>query len=167
MRPTLSSGRNRTIGPYNTAAFNVLPFNARRLIGPADVTVTSDDIFKRIMTWNFYKGDGMVFSARWLKRRVVRFLTGVDGSAPNVDETYNVSVTFGGGIVSIRLAVGTRTVLGGALFNRHGFNRVPFNSLLTKFIPGPVQYPLASVLKEAVESGALELPFQYHFVVSL
>ena len=28
------------------------------------------------MTWHLYKGDGKTFNTRWLKRRVMRFLTG-------------------------------------------------------------------------------------------
>jgi len=81
IRPTLSSGRFRSVGPYNTAAYNTLPYNALRQLGPKNVTVTSDDIFKRIITWNFYKGDGNRFNVRWLKRRIMRFLLGVNGSA--------------------------------------------------------------------------------------
>lgn len=161
-RPSLSSGLNRTKGPLNTYAYNTLPLNRRKLVGPTDVTVTSDDVFKRIMTWNFYKGDGNVFSIKWLKRRILRFLTGENGTAPNIDSTYNISVTTGPGVISIKVNAGTRTITGGALYNRTGFNRVAYNSLQTIFHPDPsAQYPLQSVLKEALDSGVLQVPFQY------
>lgn len=166
-RPALSSGRNRDIGPYNTAMFNQIAFNRRIRVGPKDVTVTSDDVFKRIMTWNFYKGDGNVFNVRWLKRRVMRFLIGANGSAPNIDQTYPVSVTYGPGVIAIKLGGGSRTITGGALFNRHGFNRVPFNSLQTVFASGPNPLPFESVLKQALDSGVLTLPFQYEFTITI
>ena len=167
VRPSLSSGRNRNLGPLNTYGFNVLPLNTRRSVGPQNVTVTTDDIFKRIMTWNFYKGDGKTFNVRWLKRRIMRFLTGPNGTAPNVDETYVISVTFGpNGAVSIRIANGSRVILGGALYNRFGFNTMTYNGLRTQFVPGPDPLPYQSIFKEAVESGVLQLPFQNTFSVA-
>lgn len=166
-RPTLSSGRNRDVGPFNTYDFNAIPFDVRKNIGPSNVAFTSDDVFKRIMTWNFYKGDGNVFNVRWLKRRIMRFLIGTNGTAPNVDQTYLISVTFGPGIIAIRITVGTRTITGGALFNRFGFNRIPNNVLLTLFVPGPTPLPFETIFQEAMESGALQMPLQYAISVSI
>ena len=170
LRPSLSSGQNRNLGPLNTYSYNILAYNARKIVGPQNIVFTSDDVFKRIMTWNFYKGDGNTFNVRWLKRRVMRFLIGPNGTAPNVDQTYIVSVTFGaGGIVSIRISLGTRTLTGGALYNRVGFNDkgLAYNTILSKFNPSPSAPPFASILKEAVASGAVELPFQYSFSVAV
>jgi len=167
VRPSLSSGRNRDVGPFNTYAFNTLGFNVRKRIGPTDVTVTTDDIFKRIMTWNFYKGDGNEFNVRWLKRRIMRFLIGENGTAPNIDQTYVISVTFGPGIISIRLSVGARNILGGAIYNRFGFNRMAYNRLVTQFVSPPNPLPFTSVFKEAMESGVLQTPFQYTVTVAV
>ena len=167
VRPALSSGKNRDVGPFNTYGFNKLAFNVRKLVGPSNVVATTDDIFKRIMTWNFYKGDGNVFNVRWLKRRIMRFLIGTDGTAPNVDQTYAISVTFGPGIISIRISTGTRKILGGALYNRFGFNRQAFNALQTQFMSGPNPLPYEAVLQEALESGVLLLPFQYEISVTI
>lgn len=164
-RPVLASGRNKNKGPYNTAQFNSLRFNATKMIGPTDYFATSDDIFKRIMTWNFYKGDGRTFDVRWLKRRVMRFILGPNGTAPNVDQTYQVSVTFGvGGQVSITLINGIRTRTGGARFGGFQFNRAQFNGMKSTFAALP-QLPNAIYLQEAVASGAVQLPFQFSFVV--
>jgi hypothetical protein len=167
IRPALSSGRNRDVGPVNTYPPNTLAPNVRKQIGPSNVVVTSDDVFKRCMTWNFYKGDGNLFNAKWLKRRCMRFLLGVNGTAPNIDQTYDISVTFGDGSIAIRITVGTRSILGGAFPNRTGCNRLTPNALTTMFHPGPVQYPLEPVLKEALESGVLQTPFQYSVSVAI
>ena len=164
-RPTLSPGGAKTVGPLNTYPYDTLPLNVRRVIVPSGAGPASDDVFKRIMTWNFYKGDGNVFNCRWLKRRIMRFLIGSNGSAPNVDQTYPVSVTFGASSIAIRIEVGTSNITGGALYNRFGFNRMTNNGLRTLFRPPATQYPFAPVLKECIESGVLLLPFQYSFSI--
>ncbi len=169
-RPTLSSGKFRSVGPYNTFAFNAWVTNRVKLIGPSDVAATSDDIYKRIATWNLYRGDGPRFNVRWLKRRIMRFLLGANGSAPNIDNTYPVSVTFGSGnLVSIRLSAGSRQVLGGAIYNRFALNSpgAVFNGLLTRFVSPASPLPDEAVLKEALDSGVLQLPFQYQFEITI
>jgi hypothetical protein len=167
MRPTLSSGRVLAKGPYNTFAYNTWPLNKLKITAP-NVAVTTDDIFKRIMTWNFYKGDGTRFNVRWLKRRIMRFLEGVNGAAPNIDNTYIVSVTFGtGGFVSIRISSGSRVITGGAIYNRFAFNTQPFNGLKTRYIAGPNPLPDESMLKEAVDAGVLQLPFQFQWQITV
>jgi len=167
VRPALASGLNRDLGPFNTYAYNVLEFNQRKLVGPTNVAATSDDVFKRIITWNFYKGDGNVFSVPWLKRRVMRFLTGANGTAPNIDNSDFVSVSYAPpNAISIRISVGTRRILGGALFNRFGFNEFDYNGLRTLYVPpAGAPFPLAPVFKEAMDAGVLQMPFQYKTTV--
>jgi hypothetical protein len=166
-RPALPSGYNRNIGPYNTFLFNQLDFNQELIIGNQNYYATSDDIFKRILTWHLYKGDGKVFDVQWLKRRIMRFLFGVNGTDPPVDNTYPISVTFGvGGQVNISIGLGKRTVVGGAIYNMMDFNGAYFNELDTTFDPGPA-IPSALILKSAIASGALELPFQFTYVVNV
>lgn len=55
-------------------------------------TSTSDDTYRRIITWAFYKGDGKVFTPTWLKRRINRFLNGANGTDVVNDTQYNISV---------------------------------------------------------------------------
>lgn len=104
-RPALSSGNTSIIGPFNSYVFNSVPFNDYEVIGSSDVVATSDDTYKSILTWHFYKGDGKYFSIRWLKRRVMRFITAVDGVSQPIDNTYPVSVTFSGPTCIITLSV--------------------------------------------------------------
>lgn len=165
VRPALSSGQNRDVGPLDTWAFNTIALNARRVVGPQDVVATTDDVFKRIITWNFWKGDGRKPGVRWLKRRIMRFLVGAGGLAPNVDQTYQISVTFGvGNQVNIRLLAFTRRLVGGAVPNWFAFNTQPFNGAQTV---GEALAPIpnAATLAEAILSGAVQLPFQYEYTV--
>lgn len=169
-RPALGSGLNHNIGPFNTYVLNGLPFNTLKRIGVQNVTVTTDDVFKRIMTWSLFRDDGRLFNIRWLKRRIMRFLLGTGGTSPNIDSTYNVSVTFGtGGLVSIRITPGTRITTGGALFNKSNFNSInlEFNETVSILIPPSFSYPNGPVLQEAIRSGALPLPFQFTYDITV
>lgn len=167
LRPALPTGMTKTEGPLNTWELNSIPLNAIVKTGNETYVAASDDIFKRVLTWHFYKGDGKVFNIRWLKRRVMRFLEGANGISFNVDETYRVSVTFGAGnVANINLPSGRRTALGGAFPNRFRLNTTRPNQLSTSYSPFPAS-PLAAVFKAAVDSGALELPFQYTWVVNI
>jgi len=92
-RPGLpSSIGSRKLGPVNTVTVNQIPFNGFKAGTPSTYTATSDDTFRRIITWAFYKGDGKTFTPTWLKRRINRFLNGINGTDVVNDTQYNVSV---------------------------------------------------------------------------
>lgn len=102
-RPSLSSGSPDSIGPFNTWALNSLAFNGSLIDSSPDFIVTSDDIYKRCITWAFYKGDGRQFNIRWLKRRIARFILGENGGDFIIDQTYGVSVAQSGTTMTITL----------------------------------------------------------------
>lgn len=128
---------------------------------PGDSFATSDDVFKRCLTWNLYKGDGRTFNVRWLKRRIKRFLDGPDGVDPPVDETYDVSVTFGrGNLVNILLVGPPPTV---------GASAVPNDFVPNELVPNDEVLTFSTdrgrLLRAAIETGALQLPFQFRYAV--
>ncbi len=165
MRPSLPAGSPHNIGMYNTAAFNTMAYNQFRILGPISYYVATDDIFKRVMTWNLYKGDGTTFNIRWLKRRIQRFLTGENGVDPGVSETYQISVTFGAHQqINISIITGGRTITGGALYNRFAYNKTAYNSITSVYSP-LTPSPFAPIFKSAMEAGVLNVPFQYTFAV--
>ncbi len=133
IRPTLASGQNNDIGPYNTVLYNELEFNGVVRAGSQNVAATTDDIFKRIMTWRLYRGDGKIFTPEWLKRRIKRFLYGENGTDVVISETYDISVTYDGTDINILLPALTAS----------------------------------TILKDAIDSGAVELPFQYTYNVTV
>lgn len=95
-RPFLVVGNTTAqLGPYGTLEYGLYPYghSSTQAPDPASYSYVSDDIYRRVVTWNFYKGDGVYFNAAWLKRRIARFLTG----ATYPDNTYDVSVSFPGG----------------------------------------------------------------------
>jgi hypothetical protein len=82
-------------GAYDTFEYDTLPYNQNVSNEPSSFYTITDDFFKRIITWNFYRGDGYQYTTMWLKRRVARFLYGIDGTdIPDIADLYNVSVTY-------------------------------------------------------------------------
>lgn len=161
-RPVLPKGSSRTLGLYNANEINNFSYNEEYIEAPQTFYETTDDIFKRIITWNFYKGDGQQFDIQWLKRRVVRFLVG--GANPKIDEHWQVSVTFPlPGEVLIGIRNGISLGEGGSLFNTFEFDQTPLNTN-TKLIP-LIPTDLAPVLASAVNAGVLQLPVGFTYTV--
>jgi hypothetical protein len=129
--------------------------------------LVSDDIMQRCMTWQLYKGDGKTFNIEWLKRRVMRFLTGANGTDPGINQTYQISVTFGApNIVYINILPGVAVLNGGAIFNAFQFNQKQFNEI-DQTVYNYLSGELPIVLQEALNSRVIEFPFQYQAVVSV
>jgi len=92
-RPGLpTSNGSPNIGDVNSFTPNQMPLNVYRAGAASTYTATSDDAFRRVITWAFYKGDGKTFTPTWLKRRINRFLNGLNGTDVVNDTQYNVSV---------------------------------------------------------------------------
>ena len=125
-RPYINSGSINFIGAINTYALNYpkLAINGDLDVNNIVSTLVSDDIFKRILTWHFYKGDGKVFNLQWLKRRIMRFLLGADGAAPNVADTSRISITFGAGRIIQVISSITVTVIPMGPLNSYSINTI-------------------------------------------
>lgn len=133
-RPNLTTSTNSSIGPFNTYQYDTLAMATELGSGKTVILNVTDDLFKRFITWNFYKGDGFTFNVPWLKRRVMRFLGGVNGVDYGVSETYQVSVAF----------VGARTIN----------ITISAGSQMTTYVP---------ILVAAIGAGVCQLPLQYSY----
>jgi hypothetical protein len=163
-RPALSSTFGGSRGELNTYMLNTTMLNDRVVVvGPS--SAVDDDVYKRCLTWHFFKGDGKYFTIRWLKRRVMRFLIGVNGTAPPIDQTYQISVTLGtNNEVTIRFIDQEIMVTKSSELNTFMLNTAMLNSL--SFVIEPLTtLPFRQIFYDAVLSGALELPFQYTWTV--
>lgn len=141
--PSMVNSKTITAGPYNTILYNQLPYNGWKKTNENTQIVTSDDVFKRILTWNFYKGDGFNFTVPWLKRRVRRFLEGALGTDIVNDQQWGVSVTFdGNGGINITLAVSSQTA-------------------------GFIDLTFADIFKSAFDNKLLHMPFWANVTVTL
>jgi hypothetical protein len=201
-RPALTSGRPLTMGPLNTwgcdwlfpewgmAPPNVavnFGLNELQFLSVGEIIITDDDLYRRILTWHLYKGDGNYFSVPFMKRRIWRFLYGTNGTSPesvdwwendkSIGDMEQISVSIGvNQNITIRFILGKRTVTGGALLNMFGPNGfgpaigvsppayapIPLNDLDTTYAPYP-PLPYMSTFKAALDSGVLEVPYQFNF----
>lgn len=156
--PVLISGKSQTLGAYNSFVYNQLPFNGYKVVNQSEQAVFSDDLFKRIMTWNFYKGDGYYFTIPWLKRRIMRFLTGVDGVDIVNDQHWSISVLFSDTGASVSIIKGFRKLTNSGLYNTSQFNTRAFNQKTSVLIKSN-EYEYAALFKQAFDSGLLHMPF--------
>jgi hypothetical protein len=172
-RPVIVYFDTQVIGPYNTFLFNqkLWAYNRQEQPGPVSAILSDDDIYRRCLTWHFYKGDGKYFSVQWLKKRVMRWVMGTNGTSPNIDNTYQISVTFNPySQYSIRFINGIRTIKSSYIFNTQ--KGMVYNAPITNnyndcntsyqaLVPLPFEQQFAA----AMASGVLELPFQYTYNV--
>ncbi|WP_158781580.1 hypothetical protein [Pantoea sp. BAV 3049] len=164
--PVLVSRKVRVFGPYNTLMFNQIPFDGRLISDESEQVTASDDLFKRIMTWNFYKGDGFEFTIPWLKRRIMRFLTGADGVDVLNDQHWSVSVLFSDDGASISIIKGFRKLTNAAVYDSFAFNTMVLNQKDSVFIKSD-EYEFAYLFKQAFDSGLLHMPFYQSVSVSI
>lgn len=156
-RTQLSSPISPATGPLNTVELNVLALNDGVPSSETFYDIT-DDVFKRILTWDFYKADGKRFCIRWLKRRIMRFLVGTNGIDPqpfNMDGTPNVNFTVGAettSAIGVVIASGTVTV---------SIDQTLL-SLQTPIEPG-----ILTLFQLAFEDGNLELPLEFAYVCNI
>lgn len=165
-RPVIPQGYYKNKGEYNTTHLNEGNYNALKKLAPSAFYNVTDDIFKRCITWNFYKGDGYQFNIRWLKNRIARFLGGVNGTDPKIDNTYQISVTFAAtDVVNINIKKGILTSKGGALLDTFELDQVPINN--PTFFKAYIPTDLFPILQAAINAGVLQLPFQYTYNLTL
>ncbi|MGP8937423.1 hypothetical protein [Enterobacter soli] len=164
--PVLISGKSQTLGAYNSFGYNQLPFNGYKVVNQSEQVVVSDDLFKRIMTWNFYKGDGYHFTIPWLKRRIMRFLTGVDGVDIVNDQHWSISVLFSDTGASVSIIKGFRKLTNSGLYNTSQFNTRAFNQKTSVLIKSN-EYEYAALFKQAFDSGLLHMPFYQPISVTI
>jgi hypothetical protein len=108
-RPSVTTGGLKAVAAINSMPIDFMAINQRKVTSTELLQAISDDIFRRVITWNFYKGDGFVFNVQWLKRRVLRFMDGVNGVPPTLDQTYAVSVAITGRDFAVTVPTGDPT----------------------------------------------------------
>lgn len=167
-RPVLGRGHQVLQGPYNTWEFNTLRYNQRRIVGDFIAENVTDDLYRRCLTWHFFKGDGRVFNVTYLKKRIMRWLTGVDGTNPGIDQTYRISVSFGLCCqVNITLVRYRSRLVRNSRYNTFRYNTTRYNDSAVEVTIIADPFEFGRQLKEAIEQGVLELPFQYSYIIKI
>lgn len=100
-RPVLSIFTTQQFGALNSLPLNTAAVNANIVNQSGNATIATDDIYKRVLTWWFYRGDGQQMTTQWIKRRVNRFLNGINGSDVTYPTANNPSIQWSGNICTI------------------------------------------------------------------
>jgi hypothetical protein len=147
----------------NTWAGNEETLNTFAIINKAtNIAVTDDDTYKRIITWHAYKGDGKQITITWMKRRVARFLYGVNGT-DYTTPTQNVSVIVDQDTITITVLSALVRITTSALLDTFALNEVTPNQLNTSSTT--FQVPASALLlQEGINTGALETPYQFNVI---
>ena len=153
-RPVLATQSSIRIAGYNSAAYNTTPYNSLKLIESGTATIATDDIYKRVMTWTLYRGDGQVFNMQWLKNRISRFLNGANGMDYPVLNAQPY-VTVSGNVFSVEAYASTSYT---NLQLCYANNALPF----------PFQYTLVFNTGTFVnDGGVLQLTFPVNYPISM
>lgn len=150
-RTQLASPTSAAKGMYNTVPYNTLVYNG---YAPSTQTFydTTDDLFQRILTWDFFKGDGKRFSTRWLKRRIMRFLVGTNGIDPQPDQTGFTVGAETTSAIGVHIASGTLTV--------------SIDQTLLSF-QADIDPTILTLFQLAFQGGNLDLPVAYAYAVNI
>ena len=144
-RPVVATGVVQALGAINSTRIDYpLPINGYATTGTATYQLATDDVYIRALCWNFYKADGNVFCVTWLKRRIGRFIFG-PGQPANTNKFQNWNFD-----------VGLLTKIS-----------VSFASSYVVNITIPASNSLSVTFKALVLSGALQLPFQFSFNITI
>jgi hypothetical protein len=93
-RPVLSTQSTVTRAGCNAFPYNTVPYDYLSYSSSGTAQLASDDIYKRLMTWDLYRGDGQMFTIGWLKNRVNRFINGAGGlDYPVLDNPPSITVS--------------------------------------------------------------------------
>jgi hypothetical protein len=138
-RPSIPMPGKGPVGGYNTYTYNGNVINGNIPGVASTVYITTDDVYRRCLTWHFWKGDGHQGSIPWLKRRVARFLLDINGKSPFDTIVHQMAEDYG---VSIH-----------------------FTSSSAATISVPTS-PIATIFANAVQANILELPFQITWTVT-
>jgi hypothetical protein len=156
-RPVFPVGHETTQGELNTTALNEQAINELIHKFPQNYVLADDDVYKRVITWHHWKGDGDVFSVRTLKRRIMRFLTNT-----RVDQTYQVSISFGLNR-QVNITIYQNSFIPAhpsGILNDGELNSFEINGLSGQHL-ALTKFDLAETFKTAILTGALEFPFQF------
>ena len=135
-RPVFSSGSTAYLAGLNALPLNASAINGHRYLQSGTATVASDDYYKRAITWATYLGDGRFFTCDLLRRKVARFLYGVNGEDITLSQAQSVSIV--AGAIRPPVAPALSSTVAGALPSRTYGARQTYVTPLGESLAGAV-----------------------------
>ncbi|RQV56090.1 hypothetical protein [Burkholderia cenocepacia] len=152
-RPVLASQTTLRLAGYNANPYDTIAYNAQFYSSSETTSIANDDIYKRVLTWHLYRGDGIQFSMQWLKNRVSRFINGANGSDwPVLNDPPSITVS-------------------GTVFAITALDSAAFEALQLCYANGAIQFPFEyqlqfNFVKFANDGGILTMQFPFTYPTS-
>ena len=165
-RPSISSETTTEYGEWNTAPWNTVPFNGFVIDISGGIQVASDDVFKRLMTWILYRGDGVQMTMQWLRRRVARFIYGVNGTDIDVGMLQNVSISATGGTTS-NIIAGTNSAATNSMATNSATAKTGSSAPSSIYNITIPNLPASQSFSVLFKAGLIPFPLQMQFEVTI
>ncbi|MBR8168978.1 hypothetical protein KDX27_14755 [Burkholderia cenocepacia] len=152
-RPVLASESTVRIAGYDANAYNTIAYNAQYYSASQTAAIANDDIYKRVLTWHTYRGDGMQFSLQWLKNRINRFINGANGGDwPVLNNPPSITVS-------------------GTVFTVTAFDSIGYEALQLCYANGALAFPFMYTMQFHSDSfvnndGLLTMPYPFTYPTS-
>lgn len=152
-RPVLASQTSTRLAGYNANPYNTIAYNAQYYSASQTASIANDDIYKRVLTWHLYRGDGMQFNMQWLKNRISRFINGANGSDwPVLNDPPSIAVS-------------------GTTFTVTAYDTIGYEALQSCYANGLLAFPFAYTLQFVTDKfenngGVLTLGFPLTYPTS-
>ena len=163
-RPVISTSSTFVLAGWGSFAWGEEAYGTMNYIQSGTAQIATDDIYKRLLTWILYLGDGKQMSIQWLRRRIARFIYGADGGDIDI-----------GLIANINIAIPSKSIVTGA-WNSMSWDLLPWDgggsvTATTKHalsISVPNNNGIGPIFADLLSGGYLPLPFQlsYEVIVS-
>lgn len=164
-RPVISNETTTEYGEWNTAPWNTVPFNGFVITISGSAQIASDDVFKRLMTWILYRGDGVQMTMQWLRRRVARFIYGVNGGDIDIGLLQNVSIAAGGQSAT-NIIAGTNAAATNSMATNSAKPKIGASGSSVYNITIP-NLPASQSFLALVKAGMIPMPMQFDFEVTI
>ena len=165
-RPVISTASSTEYGEWNTAPWNTLPWNGFVIDISGQNQIASDDIYKRLMTWILYRGDGVQMTMQWLRRRVARFIYGVNGTDIDVGMLQNVSISATGGTTS-NIIAGTNSAATNSMATNSATAKTGSSAPSSIYNITIPNLPTSQSFSVLFKAGLIPFPLQMQFEVTI
>ena len=155
-RPVISNNKTLINGELASVPVATLAMATLFVSKSGTSVIANDDLYKRLITWFQYRGDGMQMSALWLKRRIARFIYGINGSDVDISLANTISLE--------QVIQPWRGPYNTTAYNTQAYNSglEPTDHTLACAIPS---YPASFSFQALIQAGIIPLPFQVSITI--
>lgn len=96
VRPSYAALQSAFLAGLASLPLATVAIAGNELLATGAGTLSSDDFYKRLLTWWLYVGDGRRFTIMTLRKKIARFIYGVNGTDVTVAQAQSISIAVSG-----------------------------------------------------------------------